>query len=220
VTSDVVAYLLATIAVVTVGVLWLVNVGRTGATRGAGKIDGVLTLAFVFFTLCAVVLAAVACWRAANIHKIRTTWPSVDAAVVKSQVFQPMRTFNPTVYTWDSRTGQFTAERLGLETVWLYTSPAGPEREATTRTCCVVSHQHLQEWEQWYRPGSRHRLYVDPNDGTVVRIDYAMGPIGETGPRASASQAFRFAVVAITLYAIARWIVARRRASMIEDPPV
>ena len=215
-TADVVASLLGTAAVVIVGVVWIVNVGRRGAHRGAGKSDGVLTLAFVFFTLCAVVLAGVACWRAAEIGRIYSTWPSVEATVVKNAVFRPMRTFNPTVYTWDSRTGRFTDKWMGLESTWRYTLAGGQERETTTRTCCVSSQPHLDEWEAWYRPGSHHRLLVDPAGSNKVRIDYAAGPVGETGPRASAGQALRFAILALTLYAIARFIVARRRASMPE----
>lgn len=185
-TTAVVAYLLATVALVTSGVLWIVSVGRSGdAKRYAGKIDGVLSLCFLFFTLCAV--------------------------VVTNAMFRPMQTFNPTVYHWDSRTGQFTSDLLGLETAWRYTAPEGVEREVKTRTCCALSPPGFADWEAWYRPGSRHRLFVDPYNRTAGRIDYAATPGGETGPRAAAAQAFRFTAVATALYAIARWIVARRR---------
>jgi hypothetical protein len=212
VTTAVVAYLLGTGVLVAIGVLWIVSVGRRGdANRYAGKIDGVLSLGFLFFTLCAVVMIGAAFWRVAELRRIHTTWQPVDAVVVTNAMFRPMQTFNPTVYHWDSRTGQFTSDWLGLETAWRYTAPGGLEREVTTRTCCTSSQPGFADWEAWYRPGSRHRLFVNPYDRTAVRIDYAATPVGETGPRAAAEQAFRFTVVATALYAIARWIVARRR---------
>ena len=201
-------YLVATALVVLVAVLWYVYAAHIGSLDDIGKIPGVLILAFLFLTVGGLFMSGVSVWRARDRETVRTTWVSTDAVVVTREVFQPMRTFNPTAYQWDSRASRWTDESFGLRTTWRYTTPSGEEREGATQICCVLNPDTSAEQVLFHAPGSRHRVYVNPADVTKLRVKDS-GPIRDGGPYAAARQGYWLAAGGALCFVISRLIVRR-----------